>query len=112
MAYDYELTLEAAQEIDKAVKKYEQKFSSGVADFLTAYDDTIERILKMPEAGGRRSKKDPDIRGRQLEADKGRKVYARKFPYLLLYKVYEADEKVVIFQLWPTASALPIREGP
>lgn len=81
MSYEYELTEEAATEIDNAIADYESKFSSGAADFLTAYDDTIARILKMPGSGKRRSSKDSNIRGHQLIADKGRRVYAKQFPF-------------------------------
>lgn len=57
MGYVYELTLDAAAEIDAAIQYYALRFSSGAADFLTAYDDTIERVLRMPQSGRRRSKK-------------------------------------------------------
>ncbi|MEM9934817.1 MAG: type II toxin-antitoxin system RelE/ParE family toxin [Bacteroidota bacterium] len=90
--FSYEVTLDAAEEIDQAISHYEPQFSSGAADFLTAFDDTILRILKMPEAGKRRSSKDPDIRGQQLVAQKGNSSYAKKFPYLLIYKVYLAEK--------------------
>jgi hypothetical protein len=68
MSYSYELTVEAAAEVDAATSSYESEFSSGAADFLTAFDDTIKRILKMPFAGSRKSAKDPDIRAEKLEA--------------------------------------------
>ncbi len=51
MGYGYELTLDAAAEIDAAIQHYELQFSSGASDFLTAYDDTIERVLRMPQSG-------------------------------------------------------------
>ncbi|MEZ4825955.1 MAG: type II toxin-antitoxin system RelE/ParE family toxin [Bacteroidia bacterium] len=61
MGYIYEITEEAAKEIDHAVEYFESQFTSGAADFLTAFDDTIEGILTMPESGQRRSEQDPDI---------------------------------------------------
>lgn len=60
MAYSYELTEEAASEIDNAILYFETQFSIGAADFLTAFDDTIEWILKMPSAGSIKSRKDPN----------------------------------------------------
>lgn len=112
MAYHHELTFDAAEEIDSAISSYERQFSSGAADFLTAYDDTLQRILRMPEAGKRRSIKDPNIRGYQVRANHESSGYAKKFPYLLIYKVYEAEQKVVIFQLWPISSKVSNRESP
>ncbi|MEZ4851528.1 MAG: type II toxin-antitoxin system RelE/ParE family toxin [Bacteroidia bacterium] len=111
MGYSYEITEEAAEEIDYAIEYFESQFTSGAADFLTAFDDTIEWILKMPESGQRRSEKDPDIRSRQVKADGGKSSYAKSFPYLLIYKVFTDDEKVVIFQLWPIRSNQPMRSG-
>ena len=90
--FSYEVTLDAAEEIDQAISYYDLQFSSGAADFLTAFDDTILRILKMPEARKRRSSEDPDTRGQQLVAKKESSSYATKFPYLLIYKVYLAEK--------------------
>ena len=112
MAFSYELTEEAAIEIDHAVLYFETQFTSGAADFLTAYDDTIDWILKMPAAGSRRSEKDPAIRGRQIKSETRKGSYAKSFPYILIYKVYVENEKVVIFQLWPIRNGIPVREGP
>jgi len=112
MQFEYELTEEAANEIDLAIQRYEDQFSSGAADFLSAYDDTLSAILHMPEAGKRKSKKDVNVRGRDLKSNPGSKSYAKQFPYQLLYKVYEAENKVVIFQLWPTKSNVSQRETP
>ena len=110
MAYRYELTLDAAEEIDKAIYYYDSQFSTGGADFLSAFDDTIERLLKMPTIGRPMSSKDLGIRGLPLKAEKRPNRYAKKFPYMLIYKVYEAQEKVVVFQLWPFRSNRPLRE--
>lgn len=112
MAFRYELTYQVALEIDAAIEAYEQKFSSGAADFLTAFDDTIARMLKMPEAGKRRSVQDENIRGMLLEAEKDSRAYAKKFPFLLIYKVYPAEQKLVLFQLWHTRSSQAIRNQP
>lgn len=110
MAYSYDITFEAAEEIDQAIFYYDLQFTTGAADFLTAYDDTIDRILRMPESGKRRSAKDTNIRGQQVLTNKGSRSYAKQFPYLLIYKVYESEQKIVIFQLWPITSNLGIRE--
>lgn len=45
-------------------------------------------------------------------AEPDSKAYARRFPYLLIYKVYEEAQKVVIFQLWPLTSGTFNREEP
>lgn len=112
MTYQYDITEEAAAEVDRAITYYQAQFSSGAADFLTAFDDTIARILRMPTAGRIRSDKDLNIRGHLLKAEAASQAYAKQFPYLLLYKVYESEQKVVIFQLWPITSTLPQRKGP
>ena len=112
MEFTYEITQEAALEIDNAIFYYESQFTHGAADFLTAFDDSIEWILKNPEAGTRRSASDPDIRSRQLKASSRDTSYAKAFPYLLIYKVYLSEKKVIIFQLWPFKSNQPVRGNP
>lgn len=37
MGYSYEITEEAAEEIDHAIEYFESQFTSGAADFLTAF---------------------------------------------------------------------------
>lgn len=110
MEYQYDVTQTFASELDEAIQYYESEFTSGGADFLTVFDEVLELILRMPEAGKRVSSKDVDLRARRMRVTSSKGKYAKSFPYLIIYKVYENASKVVLFQLWPERSQIDIRE--
>lgn len=110
MAYQYDVTQAFAIELDEAIQYYEGEFTSGGADFLTVFDEVLELMLRMPYSGKRVSSKDADLRARRMRAQSSKGKYAKSFPYLIIYKVYENDAKVVLFQLWPERSQIDIRE--
>lgn len=112
MSYRIDILPPASDEIYEAAIDFSEKFIGGEDDFLTAVEDSIERINEMPGRGKRKHDTDKHVRGVRVEANSQSFAYGKKFPYFLIYKVYETEKKVIIFQLWPERSNIEIREAP
>jgi len=96
MRYTVILFEEAEQEIEEQAHAYSLKFSSGAEDFTNAVLDTLDHILIYPYTGKRRSINDEEIRGFQVKIRSGRKQYAEKFPFELIFKVFEERKEVIV----------------
>lgn len=84
---------------------YQDKFSSGINDFIDAIHDTYERILPFPFIHPMvQELADETIRGIHVQANRKRSNYANDFPFKLIYKVYREKREIVIYQLWPEKS--------
>ncbi|MEM9723714.1 MAG: hypothetical protein AAGA10_30930 [Bacteroidota bacterium] len=112
MSYTVILFEDAEQEIEEEAYAYSLKFTSGAEDFLNAVLETLDHISVYPHTGKRRSSIDEGVRGFQVKIRSSRKQYAKRFPFELIFKVFEAKKEVVVFQLWPVRSNLPINNPP
>ena len=111
MNFEVEIYPDAIEEINESASYFGDKIAEGSLDFLLAIEDTVERISRLPNAFPIRSSA-LQIRGAQVKNTQSGLSRTRKFPFLLLYMVLESHQKVVIYQLWPTRSNLPIRPAP
>jgi len=112
MSYTVILFEDAQQEIEEEALAYSLKFTSGAEDFTNAVLETLDHISVYPHTGKRRSSIDEDVRGFQVKIRSSKQQYAKKFPFELIFKVFEARKEVVVFQLWPVKSNLPLKNPP
>ncbi|MEL6651920.1 MAG: hypothetical protein AAFQ87_14050 [Bacteroidota bacterium] len=105
MRYEIEVLPRALEQIRDQALLYQEEFSTGINDFLDAIEDTYERISLFPLAQPTIDNlDDPSIRAASINARKSRRNYAHDFPFNLIYKVYQEEGKVVVYQLWSQRS--------
>ena len=75
---------EAERELEEALRWYEEKRPGLGAEFLSAVDDALTQIRRLPNTGGRVPQVNPDLRVRRIPL--------KKFPYHVVY--LETDDAI------------------